>query len=30
MVRDGSVYRMPEGIRRLPPMYSLRARKPAI
>ena len=30
MVRDGSVYRMPAGTPRLPLMYSLRARKPAI
>ena len=29
MVRDGFVYRMPEGIPRLPLMYTLRARKPA-
>jgi hypothetical protein len=30
MLRDGSVYRMPEGTPRLPLMYTLRARKPAI
>jgi SAM-dependent methyltransferase len=30
MEKDGSVYRMPKGTPRLPLMYSLRARKPAI
>jgi SAM-dependent methyltransferase len=30
MLRGGSVYRMPEGTPRLPLMYTLRARKPAI